>query len=194
MLGKSITNTSIVIKIKKRDIFFIQRKNKLKRSSPNYAIEDRCMRDKLDSIDQKIIQILQKNAREKNTEIARQLNITEGAVRKRIKKLLERGIIEGFTIRLSEQMAGIRAIVGVNIGGTVEPGKVRDKIFEKIPHGIEAIYETTGDIDLFVILHMQKDVHLKNAIESIRKVNGVEHTTTFVVLTKSVSQPEFLQE
>ncbi len=152
------------------------------------------MRDKLDSIDQKIIQILQKNAREKNTEIARQLNITEGAVRKRIKKLLERGIIEGFTIRLSEQMAGIRAIVGVNIGGTVEPGKVRDKIFEKIPHGIEAIYETTGDIDLFVILHMQKDVHLKNAIESIRKVNGVEHTTTFVVLTKSVSQPEFLQE
>lgn len=151
------------------------------------------MRDKLDTIDQKIIQILQKNAREKNTEIARQLKITEGAVRKRIKKLVENGVIEGFTVNLSEQMAGIRAIVGVNIGGTVGPGIIKDKIFEKIPSGVEAIYETTGDIDLFVILHMQKDLHLKNAIETIRKINGVQQTTTFVVLNKSISQPQLVQ-
>ncbi len=147
------------------------------------------MKEQLDSIDQKIIQILLKNSREKNTDIARQLDITEGAVRKRIKRLMEKGIIERFTIQLSERVSGIRAIVGVNIGGNVGPTMIRKKILEKIPNGVETIYETTGDIDLFVVLHMQKDIHLKNAIEEIRKISGVKQTTTFVVLNRSVSPP-----
>ncbi len=143
------------------------------------------MSEMLDKIDQKILQILTSNAREKNTVIARQLDITEGAVRKRIKKLKENGVIERFTIELTDRLSGIRAVVGVVIGGTVEPTTIKDEIIKKVGDGIEAIYEVTGEIDLFVILNTQKDVLLKRGIEDIRRIPGVKDTNTYVVLSKT---------
>lgn len=138
----------------------------------------------LDEDDQKILKILMNDARKKNTEIAREIGLTEGAIRKRIKRLVENRVIEGFTIKLSERMFGYRAIVEVKIGGNVKPTQIRSKILELVPDGVDVIYEVTGDIDLFVILHVEAEIYLKEAIEQIRGINGVNEARTYVILTK----------
>jgi DNA-binding Lrp family transcriptional regulator len=145
----------------------------------------------LDEDDQKILKILMQDARKKNTEIAREIGLTEGAIRKRIKRLVENRIIEGFTIKLSERMFGYRAVVSLKIGGNIKPTDIRSRILEHIPNGVELIYEVTGDIDLFVILHVEAEIFLKEAIEKIRDIPGVNEARTYVILTKHAMKTEF---
>ena len=43
----------------------------------------------MDRLDEKIIQILRDNGRISNAEIARDLNVSEGTIRRRIRKLIQ---------------------------------------------------------------------------------------------------------
>src|SRR5512137_2827338 len=63
----------------------------------------------MDDTDAKILNLLRDNARMKNTEIARQVNLTERAVRARIEKLVREGIIKKFTVETSP--VGVEGIV-----------------------------------------------------------------------------------
>ncbi|MHA2174099.1 MAG: Lrp/AsnC family transcriptional regulator [Candidatus Hodarchaeales archaeon] len=54
--------------------------------------------EQMDSIDLQILEILNHNARTKFTSIARKINLTEGTIRNRVQRLMERGIIQGFQI------------------------------------------------------------------------------------------------
>ena len=55
----------------------------------------------IDDIDTKILHILQEKARIPNAEVARQVGMAPSAVLERIRKLEERGIIEGYEVRLN---------------------------------------------------------------------------------------------
>lgn len=142
----------------------------------------------LDDTDSRILKILQRNGRAKNTEIARELDVTEGAIRKRIKRLVDTKVIERFTVQISPSLSGIRAIVEVKIGGSVRPTKIKELIFKSIGSGVEWLYEVTGPVDLFVVLHRDTEYEIKDAIEKIREIEGVEETRTHVVLTKQDSR------
>ncbi|MHB8361549.1 MAG: Lrp/AsnC family transcriptional regulator, partial [Thermoplasmataceae archaeon] len=52
----------------------------------------------MDERDHQIIKLLEENSRLSNTEIARELKVSEGTIRKRIKRLLDTGIIEKFSL------------------------------------------------------------------------------------------------
>jgi len=56
----------------------------------------------MDDKDRSIINMLSRNARISYTEMAANMGISETAVRKRIKKLEREGIIEGYTVKLTE--------------------------------------------------------------------------------------------
>ena len=58
----------------------------------------------LDRIDSSIIRILMDNPRESISNIARKTGLSRPTVRNRIRKLMERGIIKGFSIILSEEI------------------------------------------------------------------------------------------
>ena len=60
----------------------------------------------LDKFDKELLRILQDNSRLKNTDIARKLDVTEGAIRKRIQKLIDNNYIEKFTIQVNEDIFG----------------------------------------------------------------------------------------
>lgn len=55
----------------------------------------------IDNTDIQILSILQSNARTSNAEIARQVGMAASAVFERIRRLEERGVIEGYTLRVS---------------------------------------------------------------------------------------------
>ena len=55
----------------------------------------------IDEIDHRILEILQEKARVPNAEVARQVGMAPSAVLERIRKLEERGFIEGYEVRLN---------------------------------------------------------------------------------------------
>ena len=61
----------------------------------------------IDDIDGKILDILQENARTSNAEIARQVGMAPSAVLERIRKLEERGVIEGYHARVNPGALGL---------------------------------------------------------------------------------------
>ncbi|HEU0012163.1 MAG TPA: Lrp/AsnC family transcriptional regulator [Longimicrobium sp.] len=61
----------------------------------------------IDEIDAEILQILQRNARTPNAEIARQVGMAPSAILERIRKLEERGVIEGYTARVNPLAYGL---------------------------------------------------------------------------------------
>ena len=68
---------------------------------------------KLDTIHSKILNLLQKNARISNTEIARQVGISSPAVAERIKKMEDLGIISDYLTKVDHNALGygLRALI-----------------------------------------------------------------------------------
>lgn len=61
----------------------------------------------IDDVDAQILDILQQNARTPNAEIARQVGMAPSAILERIRKLEERGVIEGYGVRVNAEALGL---------------------------------------------------------------------------------------
>jgi Lrp/AsnC family transcriptional regulator, leucine-responsive regulatory protein len=61
----------------------------------------------IDEIDIRIVEILQQNARTANAEIARQVGMAPSAILERIRKLEERGVIQGYAARINPEAYGL---------------------------------------------------------------------------------------
>ncbi len=93
--------------------------------------------------DKQIVDVLEKDARSPASHIAAQLGVTETAVRKRIAKLQENGIITQYTIRLSPRKSDV-LIVFVGIDTKAESYmRISRELKEK--HYVKRMYSTSGD-------------------------------------------------
>lgn len=61
----------------------------------------------IDEMDVRIVEILQQNARTPNAEIARQVGMAPSAILERIRKLEERGVIQGYSARINPEAYGV---------------------------------------------------------------------------------------
>jgi len=125
--------------------------------------------------DAEIIAMLRSNARMKNTEIARNIGLTEGAIRARIANLIEKGVIKKFTIET--EPVGVESIVLVES----EAGRSRD-ILEKLKEIAETIFETSGEFDAAVMIRTADVDQLNSAVDLIREIPGVVRTSTLIRL------------
>jgi DNA-binding Lrp family transcriptional regulator len=130
----------------------------------------------MDDIDTTIITRLQQNGRTPYLDIARKLKLSEGAVRKRVAKLMDDGTIKRFTIDVNH---GAHAIMGITLGPRVECKKV---VGQLKAIGATAISEVTGRYDIIIDLYSQSMNDLNTIIDEIRALEGVSHTETFTVL------------
>lgn len=70
----------------------------------------------IDALDRRIIQVLQRNGRANNTEIARTLDVTETTVRKRIAQLLDRDLMNIVAVPTPEAVGmNLSAIIGISV-------------------------------------------------------------------------------
>ena len=127
----------------------------------------------MDEIDWKIIQNLRMNSRISNSELGRRLNLSEGAIRKRIKILQENNIIKQFTIVSKND--GIEAIVFVR----VDPKKSQ-YIKEYFLRRYEEIYEFSGRFDIALRFHCKSMEELNEKVDSLREIDGVRSTDTLI--------------
>ncbi|MEM3864110.1 MAG: HTH-type transcriptional regulator LysM, partial [Metallosphaera sp.] len=128
------------------------------------------MSEKIDSKDIKILDVLKKNARTPYTLIAKDLKVSEAAIRKRIEKLTKLGVIKRFTIDY-ELENEVKAIVMVKSTPQIPTPEISKKI-AKTP-GVETVYETTGDYDIIVIVREINRSSINRTIDEIRSIQGV---------------------
>jgi DNA-binding Lrp family transcriptional regulator len=132
----------------------------------------------IDHLDDKIIEILKKDSRRPFVEIANELEVSEGTIRSRVKKLLEEGIIQAFTIKTSSK--NVKALVEVKIDVNVNTSDIADQIagFD----GVSEVYEVTGEEDIVAIIDVTSSPQLNEIIERIRRCDNVESTRTRLIL------------
>lgn len=133
----------------------------------------------VDELDLKLLHLLKENARMPYSRLARELGISESAVRKRISKLVKAGVIRKMTIEY-DLKDEIKAIVLVK---TQPPTPVPEisKNIKKIL-GVDAVYEVTGEYDVVVVLRAPGVDMINKFIDEIRSIQGVMSTYTMIVL------------
>jgi Lrp/AsnC family transcriptional regulator for asnA, asnC and gidA len=132
----------------------------------------------IDHLDDKIIEILKKDSRRPFVEIATELNVSEGTIRSRVKKLFEEGVIQSFTIKTSSK--NVKALIEVKIDVNVNTSEVAGNIakFE----GVSEVFEVTGEEDIVAIIDVTSSPQLNEIIERIRRFDNVQSTRTRLIL------------
>jgi len=134
-----------------------------------------------DELDRRLIEELQKNGRESYTNLAKTLGVVEGTVRKRLKGLLDRGIIKIVAIpnllRLGYNLMIIMAL-DVRIG---DIRKVGNHLAKK--QNVLYLTSVTGRYDIMVMIAARSTQELNEFIEDeISTMPSVLKTETFVTL------------
>ncbi|MCD6563205.1 MAG: Lrp/AsnC family transcriptional regulator [Thermoproteales archaeon] len=133
----------------------------------------------MDEVDRKIIRILRENSRTPFKEIAKRLNMTEGAVRYRVKSLINKGVIKRFTIELGSN-GGVSSLIYVKTSEKADLKALCSRILKN--DDVEKIYEVTGEYDLVVLVRTSSIHNLNNIIDKIRAEEGVVTTISSLIL------------
>lgn len=132
-----------------------------------------------DKIDNEILKILKEDSRESFVDIGKKLKLSESAVRRRVKNLVDNKVIKKFTVEVGEQNA-TKAIVLISVESSMDTSKVSVKLTKL--DGIKTVYEITGQYDIAVVLSAPNITEINAAIDQLRKVPGVSDTNTVIIL------------
>jgi Lrp/AsnC family transcriptional regulator for asnA, asnC and gidA len=135
----------------------------------------------LDEIDRAIVAHLQYDGRMPFTNIAAEVGISEGTVRRRVKRLVDDKVLQIVGIVEPQYLDWQAAAM---IGVTVQAGQV-DAVADQIAHFAEVSYlfMASGGFDLFVEVYCRDTEHLVSFLsERLQQVPGVERTETFMIL------------
>jgi len=133
----------------------------------------------MDEKDKQIIKILKEDSRAAYADIGNQVNLSEGAVRKRIKTLTDEGIIRKFTIKVATE-EGAQAITLLATNPAYPTLEVSKRIREIA--NVETLYEVTGEYDIVAVISGMNVTEVNECIEKIRRVEGIMKTNTMIVL------------
>jgi len=133
----------------------------------------------MDETDREMIKILKNDGRATYSYIGKKVGLSEGAVRKRIKVLIDSGIIRQFTVKVG-LTEGAEAITLLSVSPSFPTSDV-SKILKKIPN-VETVYEITGQYDIAVIISALNITEVDECLEKIRRLDGVVNTNTMIIL------------
>ena len=135
----------------------------------------------MDELDTKIIALLQEDGRTSNAGIARRVGVSEGTVRRRLKRLVQEEYIRVVALPDPTKMGyDSEALIGVQ----VDPDKV-DRVSEDLSllDEVNWVAVTTGQYDVFAWATMTSSEALGIFLRTkVGTIPGVRRTETFVSL------------
>ena len=144
--------------------------------------------NQLDAIDERILAELAQHARATFAEIGERVNLSAPAVKRRVDRMLDGGVIRGFTTIIDRNAVGwnTEAYVQVYCKGRISPDELR-QAWVDIPEVVSAATATgTADAILHVLARDMR--HLEDALERIRTSAEIEHTESTVVLSNLIDR------
>ncbi|AXT27573.1 Lrp/AsnC family transcriptional regulator [Ruegeria sp. AD91A] len=141
----------------------------------------------MDQLDRRIIAALQTNARASTTQIATTLGVARTTVHERINRMEQRGLIEGYSVRLgsTEDTPKVQVIVML---------EVQQKETTRIIRRLEAYPEVklclsiNGEFDLMLSAEAPRLEDLDILVDDLAKIPGVLRTNTSVVFGRRIDR------
>jgi DNA-binding Lrp family transcriptional regulator len=140
-----------------------------------------------DKIDRELIGLLRANARTPISELARALGLSRTTVQSRLERLERSKRITGYTVRLSDahERGQIHAFVMI----TVHPkqaGLVAEQL--KALQGLRRLLSVSGPVDMVALIDAPSAAEMDALIDAIGALEGVERTTSSIVLAVKVDR------
>ncbi len=132
-----------------------------------------------DKIDEKIIEFLRNDSRESFVDIGKKLKLSESAVRRRVKNLVDSRTIKKFTVEVGDSNS-TSAIVLISVDSAMDTSKVSSKITKV--EGVKTVYEITGQYDITVIISAPNINDINTCIDALRKIPGVTDSNSVIIL------------
>ena len=134
----------------------------------------------MDKLDMDIVDVLQCDGRASNAEIARIVKVSEGTIRRRLRKLIDEELIKVRVIVNSRSVGrDFPSIVAI----TVEPSLIGD-VLERVRDLDEVMFVaiTTGVYDMFAWVGVESSEMLREFLDRLGAIPGVLRTEPNVVL------------
>ena len=137
----------------------------------------------MDSIDAKILEVLQDNSRISLSDLSKRVNLSVSAVSERIKKLDSSGIVESYTAILKPEAMhkDLTVLMQVRIDVTHDESRFF-KLVEEIPDILEC-HHVTGEYDYIMKIVTDNTATLEALMTKVKSIPGVRGTQTNVFLS-----------
>ncbi len=134
----------------------------------------------LDETAKIIVEQLQEDGRRSYAAIATAVGLSEAAVRQRVQKLVDAGVVQIVAVTDPLQVGFQRqAMVGIRVSGDITPLAERISAIPEVAY----VVTTAGSFDVLAEVVCEDDAHLLEVISRrIRSLPGVLATETFVYL------------
>ncbi|PZF91645.1 Lrp/AsnC family transcriptional regulator [Micromonospora deserti] len=133
----------------------------------------------LDDVAKQIIEQLQEDGRRPYATIGKAVGLSEAAVRQRVQRLLDAGVMQIVAVTDPLQLGFPRqAMIGLRTNGDLEA--VADRLAEL--EEVDYVVITAGSFDLLTEVVCRNDDHLLEILQRLRAVEGVLSTEAFVYL------------
>ena len=136
----------------------------------------------LDALDRALIGLLRADGRAPVSRLAESLGVSRGTVQNRLDRLVDEGVIVGFTVRLREDLDDdvVRAMMVIRLVGQSTTAVVRQ--LRGMPE-VRAVHTTNGAWDLMADIAVASLPDLDRVLSAIRSIHGIENSETSFLLT-----------
>lgn len=141
----------------------------------------------LDATDRALLALLREDARAPVAQLARGLKLSRTTVQSRIERLQRQGAIAGYTVVLADEVEA--GLVRAHVLITLAPRQSAaiEAALRKIPE-LRVLHSVSGPFDLIAIVAAASIGELDTLIDRIGQLEGVERTTSAIVLSTRIER------
>ena len=139
----------------------------------------------LDSFDQKILAVLRENARATNVEIAQRVGLSEAPCSRRIRRLEELGVVEGYTARLNPEAVGLGFRAYVTLVLDYLTGSTAQQFIDRIGEIPEVVscYIVSGGYDaILYVAAADSRAYSDIVFYKLRQIPGVKDVRSAFIM------------
>jgi DNA-binding Lrp family transcriptional regulator len=136
----------------------------------------------VDALDQRLIALLRADGRASMSRLAASLNVSRGTAQNRLDRLIETGVILGFTVRVRQDIDDrmVRALMTIQLAGKTTAAIIAR--LRGVPE-IRALHTTNGTWDLIAEIGVDTLPDLDRVLGNIRGIDGIRSSETSILLT-----------
>jgi Lrp/AsnC family leucine-responsive transcriptional regulator len=137
----------------------------------------------IDEIDERILNALTKDARTSNAELARQIGMAPSAILERVRKLEERGVVEGYAPRINPRALGLRLLAFVFVRTDEGVGALTTAAHLAKAPEVQEVHHIAGEDCLLVKLRARDTDDLSRTLKEVfGPMKSIRSTRTTIVL------------
>jgi DNA-binding Lrp family transcriptional regulator len=136
----------------------------------------------MDAIDEQLLSALRDNARASTARLARLVGRSRTSVQSRLDRLEREGVIVGYSVRVApeHELGAVRAHVMIKVGP--KEARVVTAALKAIPQ-VRVLHSVSGDVDLIAVAATASVAEMDEVIDRIGGLDGVERTTSSIILS-----------